>query len=360
MTGSDLVRRYSDGERDFRCERLEGVELYTVSFENCDFRLSAFHGSRWFNATFNDCDFTGATWDGSTHLHTRAARSVFDRCGFFHSTLFDFFATACSFAYATWHDADIRGSAFTFCDFEAARLSHTTFESVSLADCNFSRARVGQLIFTDCRIPSLIEGNYLQFDGGVTMDWITLCQNATAMRLQQFLLRSGLPEVFATYSVDCARSLDPAMLFSLMRSTFISYGGPDEVFASRLRDALVQNGVRTFLFADDAVPGQPLHSVMREGVANHDRIIVICSKDSLDRRGVQNEIELALKREARDGGASYVIPVILDDFIFSWKPERWEYAQELRDRVVADFRQARSHDEAFRRAVSQLMRALRR
>ena len=62
-----------------------------------------------------------------------------------------------------------------------------------------------------------------------------------------------------------------------------------------------------FFFAEHAEPGEKLHRTMRKGVNEHDRLILIGSKVSLDRKGVLNELEEILTREARDGGASYLI-----------------------------------------------------
>ncbi len=53
----------------------------------------------------------------------------------------------------------------------------------------------------------------------------------------------------------------------------------------------------------------------RVGVNGHDRVILVCSKSSLQRPGVLNELEETLQREARDGGNAYLIPVRLDDFV---------------------------------------------
>lgn len=55
---------------------------------------------------------------------------------------------------------------------------------------------------------------------------------------------------------------------------------------------------------------------MREGINKHDRMILICSKHSLDRPGVLNEIEEVLAREAREGGTAYLIRIRLDDYLF--------------------------------------------
>jgi hypothetical protein len=109
----------------------------------------------------------------------------------------------------------------------------------------------------------------------------------------------------------------------MLQSIFISYGGPDEDFARKLYEALHSNGVRTFFFPEHAELGEKLHDTMRNGVNEHDRVVLVCSKASLDRPGVLNELEEILAREARDGGASYLIPIRLDDYVFNgWNPGR--------------------------------------
>src|SRR5215210_164894 len=108
-----------------------------------------------------------------------------------------------------------------------------------------------------------------------------------------------------------------------LRSVFISYGGPDERFASRLNDALRRSGVQTFFFPSDATPGAKLHHVMRDGVNSYERVVLVCSERSLNRPGVLNEIEECLQREAREGGTAVLIPVVIDDHLFkAWSPPR--------------------------------------
>jgi CheY-like chemotaxis protein len=142
-------------------------------------------------------------------------------------------------------------------------------------------------------------------------------------------------------------------------SAFISYGGPDETFARKLHARLVQLGVKTFLFALHAKPGEKLHRVMREGINRYDRVILVCSKRSLDRPGVLNEIEETLQRESRSGGISVLIPITLDDYVFhAWAPERSDVAQAVRDRVVADFRGTEEDEDLFEQAMVRLAYAL--
>jgi len=148
----------------------------------------------------------------------------------------------------------------------------------------------------------------------------------------------------------------------MLQSVFLSYGGPDEMFASKLRNALSAIGARTWLFRDDAIPGQKLHRVMRKGVNDHDRVVLICSEKSLMRSGVRNEIEQVLVREAREGGSSRLLPVTIDEYIFSPKTEFARKHPVLRDeiliRVVADFKGAVGDEATFQTAVSRLALAL--
>ncbi|HZL17479.1 MAG TPA: TIR domain-containing protein [Polyangia bacterium] len=143
-----------------------------------------------------------------------------------------------------------------------------------------------------------------------------------------------------------------------LQSIFISYGGPDQAFAEKLNKALKLRGVQTFFFHEDAPPGDKLHDVMRAGVNTHDRVILICSKESLERPGLLNELEETLAREARNGGATYLLPVRLDDYVIDqWKPAKPGLAQTIRDRVIADFRD-HSHPTAFAAAVAKVLAVL--
>lgn len=145
----------------------------------------------------------------------------------------------------------------------------------------------------------------------------------------------------------------------MTQTVFMSYGAPDEAFAIKLSNALRAAGIETFIFVRDASPGEKLHHLLRDKISEHDRVILVCSKNSLNRSGVQNEIEETLQREAREGGASILIPITLDDYIFTqWRPFRHGLAQSVRDRVIADFRQTNRSSKRFDNAVSRLVNVL--
>ncbi len=173
---------------------------------------------------------------------------------------------------------------------------------------------------------------------------------------QKFAGTLDCPRIFYRHGVP----QDELKAFSARPLTiFISYGGPDNAVAERLNNALEARGIETFLFVHDAKAGRPLHRVMHRGVNEHDFVVLICSKDSLVRPGVLNEIEESLKKSSRQGGRNILVPLAIDDFVYaSWKPDRDDLAVYVRDLVIADFRQAIRGKMAFGKAVDKLVEDL--
>lgn len=142
----------------------------------------------------------------------------------------------------------------------------------------------------------------------------------------------------------------------LHKSLFISYGGPDEVIAKKINNAIKSRGVETWFFPEDSIPGDKLHRMMSEGVNKYDRTLLICSKESVLRYGILNEIERMLEREANEGGSDIIIPVALDDYIFNeWKPERIDIKQQVTSRVVSKI-----NNNNFDVEIEKILSALRR
>ena len=86
---------------------------------------------------------------------------------------------------------------------------------------------------------------------------------------------------------------------------------------------------------------------------------MVCSRASLGRAGVRNEIEETFGRGGRDGGATYLLPVALDEYVFEeWGRTEPELAERVLQRVVADFRLADGDAARFDEALGWLVEAL--
>lgn len=160
-------------------------------------------------------------------------------------------------------------------------------------------------------------------------------------------------KVFAIYQPDSfVEVVDES---ELHKTLFISYGGPDEAMAAKINSAIKSRGVVTWFFPEDSVPGDKLHRMMSEAIYKYDRTLLICSKESVLRYGVLNEIERMLEREASEGGSDIIIPVSLDDYIFNeWSPERADIKQQVTSRVVSKI-----NNENFDSEIEKILSALR-
>lgn len=165
---------------------------------------------------------------------------------------------------------------------------------------------------------------------------ITNQQMMFAPRILLYTNRALIPkaqilDAFATANI-MLEIVDESELYNTL---FISYGGPDENAVSTINQFLKHQGVKTWFFKDDALPGQKLHRLMHKGVNTYDRVLLVCSRTSLSRKGVLNEIERVLEREAKEGGSEILIPIKLDDYVLSdWAPQRRDIADQVRARVI--------------------------
>ncbi|MEI9948663.1 MAG: toll/interleukin-1 receptor domain-containing protein [Pseudomonadota bacterium] len=271
------------------------------------------------------------------------------------TALQDSYAWGANLIHANLSSADLRNT-----DLRNADLSYANLSNADLAGAKLDGAKLGMTVLTNMDLRPLCRAANLEHGCESTTDYLSVVRSIAEPNLKPFLRRIGMPDVFIEYMVDCARTLDPQQIFSMFQSTFISYGGPDEAFARKLNDALERRGVTTFFFKEDAPAGEKLHRVMRKGVNEHDRVILVCSESSLQRRGLLNELEETLARESRDGGRAYLLPIRLDDYVINgWKPADPDVAQAVRDRVIADFRE-HGNPGQFEAEVSKLIAVLKR
>ena len=341
VTAEELLRRYEAGESDFigadlRGANLSGANIRRVNLSGASLDRVAFRGADLRGANLSDAYLSGA--------------SLFD------ANLFDANLTR-----ANLSSADLTHANLTRVNLSSADFTQANLTEAGLTYANLGGANLGRTLLVNIDLSRLCAADPpVVHHAASTVDFRSIVKSLRSPNLKDFLQRTGMPEVFIEYNVDCAFSLE-TKVFAMLQSTFISYGSPDEPFTRKLYEALHRNGVTTFFFAEHAVPGDKLHRMMRKGVNEHDRVILVCSKASLDRKGVLNEIEETLARESRDGGAAYLIPIRLDSYVFSgWAPPNPDTAQSVRDRVVADFEGADADPAKFDAALLRLIAALKK
>ncbi len=391
LSGADLTRTRLNGcsaqGAIFTATRLidtsaVGGDFTNAKFERSEFVRADFRGARFQYATFSDvqiedCDFTDATFlncrlrnvslSGSDMSRTFFRECVFhssaiERVAFIGATFISPEFNTCLLVDVGFLDATIEGGRFEATraesiDFENAKLhaiqlTRSQFVSPRLSSTSISNLNLWPLIESDPRVGSVSSIDYLSVLQTLGRD--SRFEAAGLAKAIRFLRLCGLPDLSNAALPDLLKSLYSDEVRKTMKSTFISYGGPDENFAARLNADLLRSGVKTFYFPMDAVFGEKLHLTMKR-VNEYERIILVCSKDSLDRPGLQYELEKVLEREAREGGTSCIIPITLDGFLFEdWQPTRPSLKEELLARVVADFRDFGKYETQFGRLLAAL------
>jgi len=252
---------------------------------------------------------------------------------------------------------DLSGARLQFANLSHTDLTDTVFHGDNPRGANLSGSQMFDTVFrrVDLRwVRGLVS---VKHTGPSTVGVDTVVSSAGQIPTT-FLVGSGLSPQAAEAILKWGRRLGRRRAYP---SVFISYGGGDEPTAARLSGVLEAAGVDTFFFPASGTIGERLHRVMRVNVTDYDRVLLVCSKRSLDRPGVLNEIEECLVREAREGGSEILIPIRLDDYVFDgWSPDRSDLADAVKARVIGDFRTATTDPFAFRAAVDRLLQALAR
>lgn len=162
-----------------------------------------------------------------------------------------------------------------------------------------------------------------------------------------------MPETFLSYFGDLSRS---ALDFY---SCFLSYAEPDDSFGQKLYRDMCAAGIRCWRWKEDAKWGDTLMKSIDEAIMVYDKLVVVCSEESLRSPAVIREIERALQKEddrARRGlDANVLFPIRLDDYIF----DEWSHHRkpDVIAKVVGDFcgwRDAESYSSSLDRLTRDL------
>jgi hypothetical protein len=135
---------------------------------------------------------------------------------------------------------------------------------------------------------------------------------------------------------------------------------PDQNFVSALHGELQRQGVECWLDKAELLPGDDLWDGIRRGILEGDKILLCCSRASLESVSVLTELKHALEKEdglrrRHDIGIRIIVPLDLDGYLWGWQGTE---GPVLRSRVVADFTTWRDK-ESFGRGIEALLKALR-
>jgi len=174
--------------------------------------------------------------------------------------------------------------------------------------------------------------------------------------VEAFLRGSGIPEEYlATFRGTIQRPIE-------FYSCFISYSHSDIDFARGLDSDLQKAGIRCWRDEHAMLPGDDIYAEVAEAIRLWDKVLLCCSRSSLNSWWVDRELDTAFEKEMalrRERGVNtlVIVPLDLDGYLL----DDWggSHAAALKKRLAARFLGWQSDESLYRRELERLLAALR-
>ena len=294
-----------------RNANLVGAQLGGANLRETDLREANLS-----SANLRGVDFSGA------NLNRAGLRRSFLRGAFFLQT---------GLHEADLSRADLTGAVFNRADLRSARFEGTALLETVFANCHLNAAR--DLDLCEHNGPSIIDHRTMQRSPDISLKFLRGC---------------GLPDSMIEFL--------PAILGRQADywSCFISYSSVDSMFAEKLYADLQNAGVRCWFAPEDMKAGDLIRNRVEQMIQEHDKLLLVLSKDSAASSWVEREVEGAFSKEIEQSG-TVLFPIRLDDAVLE-NPTGWA-AEIRRSRHLGDFTQWRSpngYDKSFARLLRDL------
>jgi hypothetical protein len=320
------------------CLDLSGTDLRDADLSRTFLRRADLHNAYLNWADLRSADLRDANLSRATLYNANLDRTNLSRADLRNADLRD-----ANLSYAYLNSADLRN----------ANLCNADLSYADLRNANLSGASVGITVFGDNDLSETLGLESLNHIYPSTIGIDTLYKSKGKIP-DAFLRKAGVPEDLITYL--------PSLMGKAVGyyACFISFTEKDDLFSERLYNDLLAKGVRCWRWKEDAKWGKTLMKSIDEAVGAYDKLVVICSEQSLQSPAVIREIERALQKEdelARQGKDDEVLfPVRLDDYIFS----NWQHYRkaDVTSKNIGDFRNWNDPD-SYSKCLNRLLRDLK-
>ena len=249
--------------------------------------------------------------------------------------------------------ANLSGAKLTNADLSSSFLARANLAHAELEGADFRNACCGYTVFADVDLSAARGLDCLKHEFPSTVGIDTLYRSKGKIP-SAFLQGCGVPEHVINWQQGLAET--PVDYYSC----FISFEDTDDKFSERLYNDLWHKGVRCWRWKEDARWGCNLMAQIDEAIQTNDKLVVICSRASLNSAPVLREIERALQKEDRLSGEGttreVLFPIRLDDYVL----DVWEHPRkaDVVAKYVGDFHD-HADDRAYQRSLTRLVKDLR-
>lgn len=359
-------------------------DFHDIKFLKCNFIKCKFIGTYGFYLIYNkckffDCYFFNSTfshielvWDEVYFIKCRFRNVEIDEAGLLNTFFETCYITGLSIDglypvdNVRFDECTLEGSQFRYvnapigereCEsdefdellFDNCSISDTVFNTVDLKYSRFWNTVLYKCSFLDCLLSA---------------DTINLCEepkNAcyATMDFQTILKSESISEEILSLYFNIKNGEDMKEIAKTVTSeidfftVFFSYSFKDQEFVSRLNDALISHGIRTFMWQRDAPGGKTLTEIMVNGIQKNDKVLFVASEHSIKSKACQFELSIAREKQENEW-TTILFPIHIDKYLFSIEKDKirpiskqneyWENIEELRRVNSLDFSKMASGD----------------
>ncbi|MHB1689012.1 MAG: toll/interleukin-1 receptor domain-containing protein [Ignavibacteriaceae bacterium] len=291
----------------------------------------------------DDTDFGRCNLEGINFSNTVLTGSSFINSNLRNSNLYQAECFLCSFHGAILDESDMSGAKLHNADFTNSSLKkvdlfRVDFINTILHQADFSNSSCNTTAFSNVDLNTAIGLDSIIHEGPSNIDILTIFRLKEPLP-RNFLKGAGIPDNFIEYITSFSDS--PIKFFNC----FISYNENDDNFSSILYNDLIKRNIRCWRWKEEAKIGKELISSIDYAIKSYDKLILICSKNSLNSPAVFKEIERALLKEEtnfKNGLDSDVLfPITIDEYIY----KEWDHylKPDIMKKRIGDFTDWQNH-----------------
>jgi hypothetical protein len=272
---------------------------------------------------------------------------------------------------ANLRKADLSQADLSQADLDGADLRVVNLSYSDLTQTNLDKTRFNKTIFNETKFSNIDLSTTLNLDqaifyGPCDISISTLYKSKGNIP-ESFLRACGVPDDVIALAVSIRGTIQ-------YYKTFISYSHQDMIFARRLEDTLQGRGIRCWRDEKQIKPGKIIREEVYKGIRYHEKLLLLCLKDSLNSPAVEEEIEhifseedaerKRLQAEADEAGNTEkidiplrLIPIDIDGYLFS--PEcHSRFKHRIKSRLAARFNGWESDNGVFEDQIEKVVWAL--
>jgi hypothetical protein len=373
LQGNDAITVWRQANPNRRLD-LSGADLPRAKLAEVD--LSRANLSK---TNLMEADLSGTLLHGANLAHAvisgaQMVQSDLFKANLTSANLSDADLSAATMSQANLSGADLSATQCYVTDLSGAVLSSADLSFATLDRANldlalFSGATFNETVFADCDLSRSLGLDSVQHLGPSTLGLDTLVRSRGDLPAP-FLRGAGVPDHIVNYMRELNGGAPP------FYTCFITHADEDQEFAIRLAADLQSRGVRCWTYRDTAALGPRIYKKSDRTLRVYDKLLVICSKDSLQHNHVLREMERALLKEqaiargndelqhANGNGPTnprlrepqVLFLVRLDDYV----ADGWQHARkmEVARRTIGNFAGWSQNSESYQQSLSSLLNLL--